>query len=316
MNASLAPVARQAPREQLAEEYAGALHEYLTTGGEAALGRAYNLGRTALADGWGLLDMAELYQNSFEKLRPTLGGDLTEKRSRAADFYGESLSPFEMAFRGFREANIALRHINQMLEQEARRIAHSLHDEAGQLLAAVYMSLDAVTQEVPAAQAEKLQEMRTLLDEIQVQLRRLSHELRPAILDDVGLVPALEFLSQGVSRRTGLNISVHSTLDRAVPSQVALVLYRVVQEAFNNINKHARASRVSVRLTEEGSTLRCAIEDNGIGFDVNAALNRSGDGSIGLIGMRERVHSVGGTLSIHSAPAHGTELLAVVHLDR
>ncbi|MCZ7627532.1 MAG: histidine kinase [Candidatus Methylomirabilis sp.] len=98
--------------------------------------------------------------------------------------------------------------MNETLEQESRRIAHALHDEAGRLLAAVDIALDEFAHELPPPAQPHLQEVKALLDQIEAQLRHVSHELRPTVLDDLGLVPALEFLAEGVSARTGLSITV------------------------------------------------------------------------------------------------------------
>src|SRR3989442_12983268 len=120
---------------------------------------------------------------------------------------------FEMAHRGVREANSALRRHNEMLEEVAKRIAHSLHDEAAQLLGCVYVALDELAWDLPRGpHHERLQKIRELLGETSEQLRRLSHELRPTILDDLGLLPAIEFLAEGVSKRTGLSITVEGSM--------------------------------------------------------------------------------------------------------
>src|SRR5207247_6712279 len=113
-----------------------------------------------------------------------------------------------------------------------------------------------------------LQKIRELLGETSVRVRRLSHELRPTILDDLGLLPAVTFLAEGVSKRTGLSITVEGSMEGRVGTSVETALYRIVQEALNNVTKHARATSVSVRLQQEATPLRCSIRADGSAVDV------------------------------------------------
>lgn len=209
----------------------------------------------------------------------------------------------------------ALRHLNETLEQESRRIAHALHDEAGQLLAAVDIALDEFARELPPPAQPHLEEVKALLDQIEAQLRHVSHELRPTVLDDLGLVPALEFLAEGVSTRTGLSITVEGPTTGRLPLAVETALYRTVQEALTNVTKHAQAKSVSVQVKRENRRLRCTIRDDGIGFDVSAVQARKGERGLGLIGIRERLDALGGRLQITSAPGRGTELAITVPLE-
>ncbi|MBI2884307.1 MAG: PAS domain S-box protein [Candidatus Methylomirabilis oxyfera] len=212
-------------------------------------------------------------------------------------------------------AGQALRHLNEAMEQESRRIAHALHDEAGQLLAAVDIALEECARELPPTAQEQLQEVRGLLDQIEAQLRHLSHELRPTILDDLGLVPAMEFLAEGVSARTGLSVTVDGPTTGRLPLAIETALYRIVQEALTNVTKHAQATSVSVQVKRENRRLRCTIHDDGIGFDVSAVLAQKGDRGLGLVGIRERLNAVGGRLQITSAPGQGTELAITIPLE-
>jgi len=208
-----------------------------------------------------------------------------------------------------KRAEEALRHLNEGLEEEAKRIAHALHDEAGQLLASVHIVLADLARELPPSASRRLQEARGLLDKIEEQLRHLSHELRPTILDDLGLGPALEFLADGVSRRTGLRVSVEGSPEKRLPAAAETALYRIVQEALTNVTRHAQATRVRIRFRRDGRFLRCSIQDDGVGFDVRATTARRGARGLGLIGIQERLSAAGGTLNIVSAPGSGTELI-------
>jgi signal transduction histidine kinase len=199
-------------------------------------------------------------------------------------------------------------------EEEARRIAHELHDETGQLLASVHIALDNLVQKVPE-RAGIIRELHGLLDRVEGQLRRLSQELRPTILDDLGLAPALEWLARGVAQRTGLAIVVDARVER-LPSVIETAVYRIIQEALTNASRHARAKSVRVELRAEGPTILATVRDDGEGFDVEAALARRGDRGLGLIGIWERADALGGKIVIRSAPGKGAELSVTIPLER
>jgi len=195
-------------------------------------------------------------------------------------------------------------------DEEAKRIAHVLHDETGQLLAAVYISLDQTAKQLTPAKKAQIAEAKELLDQVQERLRGLSHELYPTFLAQFGLVASLEYLAEQMSKRAGVKITVDGQLQTPLSSLSALALYRVVQEAINNTVHHARANTVHIRLLEDQNSVYCSIRDDGIGFDVEAASSRlkTDDMGLGLDGMRERISAVDGTLQILSAPGLGTEL--------
>ncbi len=298
------------------EDYAGALEAYLGGAGEPALHRAYELGRSALADGLGPLDIAAVHYKALARVFPDTPA--AEERPRTIrmleSFLVETLSPFEMAYRGAREANTALRRLNERLEEEARRLARALHDEAGQLLAAVYLSVADLAPELMPAGRERLGEIYRLLDQIDEQLRHIAHELRPAILDDLGLLPALEFLVEGVSKRTGLPISVEASTGERMPPALEVAVYRIVQEALTNVTKHAQAASVKIELQRSPDRISCSVRDDGVGFDVSAtSATKRG---LGLVGIRERLDAVGGRLEITSAPRQGTAVTIIIPLER
>src|SRR5206468_7695550 len=165
----------------------------------------------------------------------------------------------------------------------------------------------------PAAR-ERLTEVRTRLEQVEAQLRRLSHELRPTILDDLGLKPAIEFLADGISKRTGRPVVVKASISERLPGPVETAMYRIVQEALTNVIKHAQATQAVVHLVRHQEALVCSIADNGRGFSGGARSLRTHNEGLGLIGMRERAASLGGTLSIDSSPGRGTTLKIVVPL--
>ena len=209
----------------------------------------------------------------------------------------------------------AMRRLNERLDREAERIGNLLHDEAGQFLTSAHIMLAEIARDLPPPARKRLQEVRLHLDQVEKRLRTLSHELRPRILDDLGLPAALEFLAEGVAKRTGMQIRAVSSLDEQLPRMTEATIYRVAQEALTNTSKHARATRVTILLEQSAGRVRCSIRDDGVGFDVSAVLARRGDSSLGMRGIQDRVEALGGTLQVVSEPGHGTELLATIPLE-
>jgi signal transduction histidine kinase len=298
---------QQAP--DLLERYQRALGEYLTSGGETALHEAYELGRTALAEGKGLLELVNMHELAVVALlssRPAPHDETLARVTASGRFLVESLSPYEVLQLGNRESNAALRRLNHILEEEARRIAHTLHDEAAQLLATVYLELSQLNRDAPDHVRESVARISAHLDTVREQLRHLSHELRPPILDQLGLLPALQFLGDGFRKRNDLEVTVSGAVTGRHPKPIETALYRGVQEALNNIVRHAHAKSVQVRVWTRKGTLHCTVKDDGVGFDP-----MSDDGrpkGLGLLGIQERVGALHGSLEIKSAPGKGTQL--------
>ena len=211
-----------------------------------------------------------------------------------------------------KRAEQALHRLNEALEERAKHIAHELHDEASQLLVSVHIAIDGMVNTLPQSAQQTIGEIKELIERIETELRRLSHELRPTILDDLGLVPAVEFLTQGISKRFGIPISVEGETSGRLPAQVEVALYRIVQEALNNITKHARASRVTVRLRKEENKIHLTVTDDGAGFDVQSVMGQKGRSGLGLIGIRERLIPLRGECIINSSPGKGTEVSVLV----
>ena len=209
----------------------------------------------------------------------------------------------------------ALRRLNAALEGEAARIASVLHDEAGQFLSAAHITLAGVSRDLATDQQACIQQVRHHLDLAEQQLRRVSHELHPRMLEDLGLVEAVRFLTNGFARRTGISVDVDVSLASSCPRTVETVFYRLVQEGLANIAKHAGATHVSVSLGGDEPRLLCSIRDDGVGFDVERAIAERSGFSLGLALMRDRVEAVGGTLTIVSSPQRGTELRASVPVE-
>lgn len=301
----------------LERAYAIALEEYLSLGGEDALRNAYEIGRAALADGRGVLAMAATHHAAMTQTLAATdpSASIAQHLNRAQEFFNESLSPYEIAHRGFQDATSTLRQLNETLEQEIQRIAHAVHDEAGQLLFAARLAMSNVAHDIDPSLQSRIQEIATILDEVERKLRKLSHELRPTILDDLGLAPALESLAKSVSSRAGLLIEIHSTLNCRYAQKIETAVYRVIQEALTNVAKHANAKNVEIRVSMVMNHLECLVEDDGAGFDSRSALESAAQGSLGLIGIRERLNAVGGTMQIDSVVGRGTKLLLRIPVE-
>src|ERR1700731_4399316 len=298
------------------EEYRSAFGEYTRSGGEAALGRAYELGRRAITEKKSFMEIAFMHHQAIHGMLAEAQGAARHQEllKAAGDFLAEMLSPYEMAHRGVQDAIAALRRLNETLEEEIKRIAYAVHDEAGQLLVAVHLALAEVAMGMPEAQQAQFTRIKELLNEVEKHLRRYSHELRPTILDDLGWIPAVRFLADGISKRANLPIHIDAIVSGRLPTATETTLYRIVQEALTNAVKHARANNVWIRAWREDLTQCCTIRDDGAGFKM-----RRGQGSprkgLGLVAMRERVSAIGGTLQIESRPGHGTEVSVRLPLE-
>ncbi len=211
-----------------------------------------------------------------------------------------------------RVARDAVRRVIQAQELERQRLARELHDETGQALTSILLGLKPLEEALadhPARAA--LAELREHVVSALQDVRRLAVELRPAVLDDFGLVPALERLTDGFAEQPDVRIDFHSALgELRLRSEIETTLYRVVQEALTNIVKHANAHNISVSIARRTSTVAAVIEDDGAGFDPRAVREES----VGLLGMRERLSFVDGRLEIESRLGAGTTIVAEVPL--
>lgn len=214
-----------------------------------------------------------------------------------------------------REAHERLQALSQQLmevqEIERRRLAHDLHDEIGQALTVVKMNLQTMQRlSDTSAIMTPLNDSKDVIDQILHHIRNLSLDLRPILLDDLGLVPAIRWYLNRQAERTGWAFDV--AMDDALPplpQSMATACFRIVQEAITNIIRHSHATRVSVSLQQEADDLCLSICDNGAGFDVRNALEQAASGrSMGLLGMQERVRFLNGSISIESRPGQGTEI--------
>ncbi len=206
-------------------------------------------------------------------------------------------------------------------EEERKRISRELHDEASQALVAVNINLEVIKKRLPPRMGEvttRLMETSSLLVHTLESLRRISHDLRPSILDDLGLIPTLRWYTESYAKRLGIPISFHATaFNKRLDLEIETTIYRIVQEALTNIAKHAHAKEVIISLDKKNTRLITKVEDNGKGFMLKtSAAGESYSQGSGILGMKERVFNVGGTFHIESKQGRGTKLLVEIPLNR
>jgi signal transduction histidine kinase len=214
-----------------------------------------------------------------------------------------------------RQAERHMRHLALQLataqEEERRQLALELHDNAGQVLTALLINLQLLAGQLPEElvdEKQRLHEAVSLVDTLAEELRGIAHNLRPPALDRLGLVPALHSLCEEFTRHTRIPVDYSGDELPDVPDAVGVACFRFLQEGLNNVARHAQADHVDVRLTRLESHFTLELRDNGTGFAPNET------NGLGLLGMRERIESIGGELDVSSAPNAGTQLTARVPL--
>lgn len=221
-------------------------------------------------------------------------------------------------FEQVRAGREQLRRLTQQVvsaqEEERRRLSHELHDEAGQMLTALKISLDLIQADLPpesSAIHTMLSEASELTDITMDRLRALARNLRPQALETAGLNPTLEGLCREFARRVPTAVQYAGVALPATPDMVNICLYRFLQEALTNIAKHAQATQVWVNLATSDHSIHLTVKDNGRGFDFqNWLAVESHLKGIGLLGMRERLEALGGSLAVESQPGQGACLTA------
>lgn len=219
---------------------------------------------------------------------------------------------------GREELQSLSRRLLEIQENERRHIARELHDEIGQALTAVQMNIEALKQSPQGRRiGARLDESVELIDRVLQQVRDLSLDLRPSMLDDLGLVSALVWYAQRHSERPGLEVQLaFDPIQARLPSNVETACFRITQEAMTNILRHSQATLVRIELRLQGQELELTIRDNGRGFDVRSARSRAvGGGSMGLLSMEERAELLGGRLTIESKEGEGTLVKATLPIQ-
>lgn len=207
-------------------------------------------------------------------------------------------------------------HVENIKEEERKRIAHDIHDEIGVLLTALKMDMAWLAQRLPqgsSALHEKVQAMTDLLDTASSSANNLVHSLRPAFLDCFGIAAAIEIEAREFTKRTGIPCRItKSDNDIELPGEQSIALFRVFQETLSNIMKHAAAKQVQIEILKTEKCVDLVVSDDGKGFDETA---RNKPHSFGLRGIQERIKHLGGDVRIASEPGEGTQLTICVPLD-
>ena len=292
-------------RRTLLNAYAVALQAYLIQPDESALTGAYELGRQALHDGFGPLDLVSLHESALEY---TPGVQLQRDQptlTRAMTFLLESLSPFEMTYRRFLESNVALMSLNEALEDQSRRTARQIHDGAGQILFSLQLALADLMTRLPPEWKTQVDQAMQLADQLDQQLRGLTRELYPVALDDLGLNAAVRHLLDGVATRAGLATSFRSSVPDRLPPQVAIGLYRAIHEGVTNVVRHAHATELNVTMDRVDDGIVCSVSDDGVGIPSSTTQ----PAGLGLRGIRDRLKGLHGELELRSGPEPGTRLI-------
>jgi two-component system NarL family sensor kinase len=205
----------------------------------------------------------------------------------------------------------------QVQEAERGRVAFELHDNITQLLCAIIFRSQALVEKLASGDATVKRDavkLREMLGKTAEEVERITHDLGPSLLDHLGLVAVLGDARTEFADRTGMSVKLTCTqLTARLPADAELAIYRILQESLRNVEKHAHAKHVSVRLSQQGAFVQLIINDDGVGFDQEGpAGRRTGKGSLGLLSMRERANYVGGALNIKSVPRTGTEIEVLI----
>ncbi|MCL4299865.1 MAG: HAMP domain-containing protein [Anaerolineae bacterium] len=242
----------------------------------------------------------------------TLGSVSDEQFDRLAETFNRMVLKHERHTEQMQQLS---RQILQAQEDERQRLARELHDEAAQALTSLLVHLRLLERaHEPEKAQQNIQKLRELTAQALEEVRRVALDLRPTILDDLGLGAALEWRVDEFTQATGVQAKIQiEGLERRLPREIELVFYRVGQEALNNIARHAQAKHVSISLRRANSTISLEVSDDGLGFNPTSLPTYTPRG-LGLLGMRERLAMISGALTIESGLGQGTRVLACAPL--
>ena len=227
----------------------------------------------------------------------------------------------EMAIKDSRKKlRLLSSHLLLAQEKERRRISLELHDDLGQALTVLKLQLGSIKKKFPSDTASLKMDVENTLkyvDLIIENVRRLSHDLSPSILEDLGLDAALRLLIKEFVKHSDLQISCDIIpIDRLFSRENQIIIYRIFQETFTNIERHSKASRIWISIKQENDAITFTIKDDGIGFNVKQSLSKLGnERALGLTALDERTRMLGGHLHIDSIKGHGTQIVFNIPID-
>jgi signal transduction histidine kinase len=229
----------------------------------------------------------------------------------------EQLRAQENLKKSYEEIRLLASNIENIREQEKIKIAREIHDELGQQLTGLKMDVSWLSKKLSPGDVvlqQKTKEILALLDETVKSVRRIASELRPGLLDDLGLVAAMEWQSEEFEKRSGIQTHFNSSVnDAIIPSNLSTGFFRIYQESLTNVARHAHAHEIVATLEKKNDELILRINDDGKGFDAKEIENKK---TLGLLGMKERTMMMGGKYEIVSKPGRGTTVTVSVSLAR
>ncbi len=262
---------------------------------------------------------------SLEKMRAALAEAFDRERRAQDELEGRvaertrdlTALTRELKDRDERRARLLAKFIRAQ-EDERKRIARELHDETCQTVAAVSMAADTALTRPPDPDRGRLREIKALAGRALEEVHRVIYDLRPSVLDDLGLASAVRWYADRHVAPAGIAVRCEiEGLEERLPVEIETAVFRVVQEALTNVVRHARAETVLIQMAREGAQLTIEVEDDGLGFDpASVATPESSGRGLGLLGIRERVELLGGHVTIDSAPGQGTRLAVSVPLPK
>jgi PAS domain S-box-containing protein len=251
----------------------------------------------------------EIYAHDIEHInanaRLILAMDVTQKVKAEKEL--------QYSHRQLRELSA---HLQNIRENERGNISREIHDELGQQLTGLKLDLSWVKKKMKTEDSdviEKVQEILMLIDMTVQTVRRIATELRPGILDDLGLIAALDWQSHEFEKRSGIKCEFISNINpQDLTSEIATGMFRIYQESLTNIARHSGATKVSTLLSQENGFLKLLIKDNGVGYDVDEATKK---GTLGLLGMKERVFMMNGKIEMTSKPGFGSSISILAPIE-
>ena len=259
-----------------------------------------------------LLEEQRLAQRELSQAHDQLADRARQLEALVQERTAKLADSNEQLRREMREREQLQRQLNHAQEEERRRIARELHDQMGQELTALNLGLNSLHKAAPKKLKDAVRSLQELATQTARNLRRVALELRPSTLDELGLVKAVRNLAETWSAHCGIQVDVESRQYPAtgVSAEVETTLYRVIQEALNNVAKHSGAKYASIILHHASGHVELLIEDDGSGFDATKPRPAPNErGGLGLRGIQERLSLLGGTLNVESAPQQGTTIV-------